>query len=64
MERIKRRFLNEELAVIIFSETHGTLFFGLNTPIEEVCRTLALIPEKGSIRGAARISGHDKSSIC
>ena len=47
-----------------FSETHGTPFFGLNTPIDEVCQTLALIPEKGSIRGAARISGHDKSTIC
>ena len=47
-----------------FSETHGTPFFGLNTPIDEVCRTLALIPEKGSIRGAARISGHDKGTIC
>ena len=46
-----------------FSETHGTPFFGLNTPIDEVCRTLAPIPEKGSIRGAARISGHDKGTI-
>jgi hypothetical protein len=24
-----------------FSETHGTPFFGLNTSIDEVCRTLA-----------------------
>jgi transposase-like protein len=47
-----------------FSETHGTPFFGLNTTIDEVCRTLAMIPEKGSIRGAARMSGHDKSTIC
>ena len=47
-----------------FSETHGTPFFGLHTPIDEVCRTLAQIPEKGSIRGAARSSGHDKSTIC
>jgi len=31
-----------------FSETHGTPFFGLNTPIDEVCRTLSLIPEKGA----------------
>lgn len=47
-----------------FSETHGTPFFGLHTPIDEVCRTLAQIPEKGSIRGAARMSGHDKGTIC
>lgn len=47
-----------------FSETHGTPFFGLNTTIDEVCRTLAMIPEKGSIRGAARMSGHDKGTIC
>ena len=32
--------------------------------MDEVCRTLAQIPEKGSIRGAARSSGHDKSTIC
>jgi len=47
-----------------FRETHGTPFFGLHTPIDEVCRTLAQIPEKGSIRDAARSSGHDKSMIC
>ncbi len=47
-----------------FSETRGTMFFGLDTPQDEVLRTLALIPEKGSIRGAARTSGHDKNTIC
>jgi diaminopimelate decarboxylase len=36
----------------------------LTTPWEEVVRTLAQIPEKGSIRGIARSSGHDKSTIC
>lgn len=46
-----------------FSETHGTPFFGLDTPEEEVMRTLAMIPEKGSIRGAARASGHDKNAV-
>ncbi len=35
-----------------FSEAHGTPFFGLNTSMDELCRTLAQIPEKGSIRGA------------
>jgi len=39
-----------------FSETRGTPFFGLTTPWNEVVRTLAQIPEKGSIRGVARSS--------
>lgn len=47
-----------------FSETRGTIFFGLGTPEDEVLRTLALIPEKGSIRGAARATGHDKNTVC
>ena len=46
-----------------FSENHGTPFFNLKTPKDEVLRTLALIPEKGSIRGAARASGHDKNAV-
>jgi len=36
----------------------------LNTPTNEVLRTLALLPEKGSIRGVARATGHDKNTIC
>ena len=47
-----------------FSETRGTVFFGLGTSQEEVLRTLALIPEKGSIRGVARATGHGKDTIC
>ena len=47
-----------------FSETRGTAFFGLDTPQEEVLRTLAMIPEKGSIRGVARATGHSKDTIC
>jgi transposase-like protein len=47
-----------------FSETRGTAFFELDTPQEEVLRTLAMIPEKGSIRGVARATGHDKDTIC
>ena len=39
------------------------VFFGLDTPREEVLRTLAIIPEKGSIRGVARATGHDKDTI-
>ncbi len=46
-----------------FSETHGTPFFELKTPREEVIRTLAMFPEKGSIRGVARASGHTKNTI-
>ena len=30
-----------------FSETKGTVFFGLDTPEEEVLRTIAILPEKG-----------------
>ena len=47
-----------------FSETRGTACFGLETSEEEVLRTLALIPEKGSIRGVARATGHSKDTIC
>ncbi len=39
-----------------FSETHGTPFFELKTSREEVIRTLAMFPEKRSIRGVA--TGH------
>ena len=37
-----------------FSETRGTIFFELNTPDEEVIRTISMLPEKGNIRGDAR----------
>ncbi|WP_229389261.1 hypothetical protein [Methanosarcina sp. DH2] len=47
-----------------FSETKGTIFFGLDTPEEEVLRTLGMLPEKGGIRGVARATGHDKDTIC
>lgn len=46
-----------------FSETRGTPFFGLNTPREEILRVLALLPEKGSIRGLARATGHKQDTI-
>jgi transposase-like protein len=45
------------------SETRGTVFFELNTPQEEVLRTLAMIPEKGGIRRVARATGHSKNTI-
>jgi transposase-like protein len=47
-----------------FSETRGTMFFGLNTPREEVLKTLAMIPAKGSIRETAMAARHDKNTIC
>ncbi len=47
-----------------FSENRGTIFFDLKTPKKEIIRTLALVPEKGSIRAASRITGHDKNVIC
>jgi hypothetical protein len=46
-----------------FSENHGTVFFHLKTPRKEVLRTLALFPEKGSIRGISRATGHDKNMV-
>jgi len=46
-----------------FSENRGTVFFQLKTPRKEVLRTLALFPEKGSIRGVGRATGHDKNVI-
>jgi hypothetical protein len=47
-----------------FSETRGTIFFGLETPDDKILRTLAPVPEKGSIRGTTRATGHDKDTIC
>ncbi len=46
-----------------FSEKKGTVFFGLNTPDEEVLRAIAMLPEKGSIRRVARATGHSKTQF-
>ncbi len=46
-----------------YSYNHETSFFNLNTSKDEVLRTLSLILEKGSIRGAASASGHDKNAV-
>lgn len=46
-----------------FSETRGTPFFGLKTSVVEVARTLALLPERGSIRGVARYRGHKPDTV-
>jgi len=64
MERITRLFSSAELADIVLARRVERRFFGLTTPWNEVVRTLAQIPEKGSIRGVARSSGHDKGTIC
>ena len=57
-------FSNAEHVSIASVKREGTAFFELDTPQEEVLRTLAMIPEKGSIRGVARATGHDKDTIC
>ena len=46
-----------------FSENKETVFYQMKTPRREILRTLALLPEKGSIRGASRATGHDKNVI-
>ncbi len=45
-----------------FSENRGTPFFGLHTPKKTVLRSMAMLVEKGSIRGTARAMGADKDS--
>jgi len=46
-----------------FSENRGTPFFGLHTPKETILRSMAMLVEKGSIRGTARAMGVDKDSV-
>jgi transposase-like protein len=46
-----------------FCETHGTPVFALKTPMGEIANTIALIPELGSIRAAARYSKHKPDTI-
>jgi transposase-like protein len=47
----------------IFSENRGTPFFGLHKPKEMVLRSMAMLVEKGSIRGTARAMGANKDSV-
>lgn len=68
---LKERYGKQDRALLrcktcnhCFSETRGTAFYHLNTPQDEVLRTLAMLPEKGGIRGTARATGHDKNAIC
>jgi transposase-like protein len=46
-----------------FSQTRGTAFFGLHAPKEEMLMVLAMLPEKGSIRGLARATKHSQDTI-
>jgi transposase-like protein len=68
---IKERYGKNDRAMLkcrtcghCFSETRGTIFFGLNTPDEDVLKVLAQLVEKGGIRGVARATGYDKNTIC
>ena len=38
-------------------------FFGLHTPKETILRSMAMLVEKGSIRGTARAMGVDKDTV-
>ena len=57
-------FLNVKPVIIASVKQEYSIFFGLDTPEEEVLRTLAMLPDKGSIRGVARATGHSKNTIC
>ena len=46
-----------------FSETHGTVFYGLKTPQETVYRALHCLCENMSIRAAARVFGVKPDTI-
>jgi transposase-like protein len=59
----KRYLLKCRTCKHCFSETRGTAFFCLHAPKEEVLRVLAMLPEKGSIRGLARATNHSQDTI-
>lgn len=46
-----------------FSETRETPFFRLQSPKERVLRALAMLMERGSIRGTARAVGVTKDTV-
>ena len=56
-------FLSAGHARITLAKQEVQYFSDLILPVEEILRTLAIIPEKGSIRGVARATGHDKDTI-
>lgn len=47
-----------------FSSTRGTMFYKLRTPRETILRALAMLVERGSIRGTARAMGVSKDTVC
>ena len=59
----KRALLLCKTCGCCFSETKGTPFFGLKTPIEEVVRALSMLPERGSIRSVGRSTKHKPDTI-
>jgi hypothetical protein len=59
----EKYFLKCKTCKHCFCETRGTAFFCLYAPKEEVLRVLAMLPEKGSIRGLARATNHSQSTI-
>lgn len=59
----KRALLRCRTCGKCFSEAKGTIFHGLHTSTDEMLRVLSLLPEKTSIRGLARATGHDKNAI-
>jgi len=61
---ITQHFFTVRPGDIVLVKVEGKPFFNLNTSMDEVLRTLALLPESGSIRGVARSKGHDKNAIC
>ncbi len=63
MKKSQRTLLLCKTCGHCFSETRGTAFFGLKTPIDEVASALSLLPEKGSIRAVARYTGHKPDTI-
>ncbi len=68
--RLKERYGKNNTALLrcatckkCFSETRGTVFFGLHTQKEKVLQALAIFAEKGSIRGTARAIDVDKDTV-
>lgn len=47
-----------------FSENYGTPFYGIKADREKTIQTLKIVVERGSMRGAARVMGVDKDTVC
>ncbi len=61
-EHDRRRFVCK-VCGRTFSETRGTVFYKLRTPREKVLQALAMLVERGSIRGTARAMGVSKDTV-